>query len=675
MTLTTVLFILISIAVAACLSFYQYFYKAGSRSKINLLLAFLRFLSLFGLLLLLINPKITRTSYEVQKTPLAVVIDNSSSITDLKADKIARDFFDKIGNDKRINEKFDVQKYRFDNSFDSSDSITFTGAQTNISQVAQNLNDINRNRLFPTVLITDGNQTSGSDYVYSFSEQNKVFPIVVGDTTTFTDLRIVQVNVNKYAFLKNKFPAEVFVQYAGKKSTVANVTISNGTTVVHRENIAFSPNKKSAVIHVLLPASSVGLQIYRAAVSSNEVEKNVYNNAKNFAVEIIDQKSEVAIVSTINHPDIGALKRAIETNAQRKVTIVRPENIGSISAYNVLLLYQPTRQFQKVVEAAKLARVNAMVITGLSTDFAFLNEMQSNLKFKMSAQREEYTAGFDPSFNLFAMDNIGFEAFGPLSNPFGTTAASNTTSVLLHAKISNIDSGNPLLCFSESGNERAAFLLGENIWKWRMQSFLASKSFEKFDIFVDKIIQYLSSNAAKKSLIVTHESFYNSGDPIKIDAQYFNKNYEFDEKARLAIVVTDRNSKLTKRYDLVRNNSTFSVNLDGLSSGKYNFTVTELNSNTKYSGNFEILDFDIEKQFVNPDLAKLQQLAARTDAAAFMPNQYERVVERLVQDTKYRAVQKPVVRTLPLIDSVMLLVIIVILFCMEWLLRKYHGML
>ncbi len=33
---------------------------------------------------------------------------------------------------------------------------------------------------------------------------------------------------------------------------------------------------------------------------------------------------------------------------------------------------------------------------------------------------------------------------------------------------------------------------------------MKTKSFENFDVFTDKIIQYLASNAAKKSLVVTH---------------------------------------------------------------------------------------------------------------------------------------------------------------------------
>ncbi len=79
-------------------------------------------------------------------------------------------------------------------------------------------------------------------------------------------------------------------------------------------------------------------------------KKTPINNTKNFAVEVIDQKTNMAIVSAINHPDIAALKRAIETNAQRKVTIVKPNDIKSLQDYNVLILYQPNSEFKSVFD-------------------------------------------------------------------------------------------------------------------------------------------------------------------------------------------------------------------------------------------------------------------------------------------------------------------------------------
>ena len=78
MTTTTILLLLVSLLIAAGLSFYQYFYKVTNKSKVTLLLAFLRFFSILGLLVLLINPIISRKSSEVVKTPLPIVLDNSS---------------------------------------------------------------------------------------------------------------------------------------------------------------------------------------------------------------------------------------------------------------------------------------------------------------------------------------------------------------------------------------------------------------------------------------------------------------------------------------------------------------------------------------------------------------------------------------------------------------------
>jgi len=231
------------------------------------------------------------------------------------------------------------------------------------------------------------------------------------------------------------------------------------------------------------------------------------------------------------------------------------------------------------------------------------------------------------------------------------------------------------LTFSENGLRRNAYLFGENIWKWRLESHLKTKSFEQFDVFTDKVIQYLASNAAKKSLVVTHESFYNSGETIEITAQYFNKNYEFDENARLTISLKNKQTGKTKNYDFLKGNSEYKVNLDGLEFGNYSFTVTENNSKTKYSGTFEVLDFEIEKQFVNPDVARLNQLASNTNAKTYYPSQVDALIESLLKNEKYLATEKAVIRKSPLIDWIWLLVILITSLATEWFTRKYNGLL
>jgi len=675
MTTNTILLLLLSLLIAAGLSFFQYLYKVKNKSKVYLFLTFLRFLSIFFILLLLINPIITTSKLEIIKTPLPIVVDNSSSISFLKAKEKASELAQKLSSNSALQEKYDVQPYLFDATFEQSDSLTFKGNQTNLDLVAKNLKSIYKNAFYPTVIITDGNQTTGNDYVYSFDENKKVYPLVLGDTTKVFDLKINQLNVNRYAFLKNKFPVEVFLQYPGDKNVTANFSITQGNEVLNRQSISFSPSKKTAVVNVLLPANKVGLQIYKAKIESKESEKNTFNNIKNFAVEVIDQKTAVAIVSSIDHPDIAALKRAIESNLQHKVEIIKPNDVNTLLNYNVLVLYQPTSAFKSVFEANKKTNLNTFIITGTATDFSFLNQEQNNFVFKMSSQSEDYQADFDSQFNLFAVDNLGFEALPPLQNSYGSITANGEVNTLLSAKIRNIETKAPLLSFTENQGKRTAYLFGENSWKWRLQSHVDNQSFEKYDVFINKIIQYLASNNAKKSLVVNHESFYNTGEAIEITAQYFNKNYDFDEKANLTIAVTNVQTKQTKNYDLLKGNTIYKVNLDGLAAGSYNFSVKELNSKTSYSGHFEILDFDIEKQFVNPDVQKLKQLATQTKGKAFYPNQIDTLIKTLLENEEYKPVQKDVVTKSPLIDWKWLLVLIAAFLSTEWFVRKYNGML
>ena len=675
MSTTTILLLFVSILIAAGVSFYHYLYKVKSKSNANLLLAFLRFFSIFGLLLLLINPIITRKTVETIKTPLPIVIDNSASIMDLKADESAMEVFQKLSDNKDLADKYEVQTYQFDTDFLPSDTIGFKGSQSNIDIVSKSLKNIYKNQFFPTVLISDGNQTSGEDYVFGFNPDNKVYPIVVGDTATYMDLRVSQLNVNKYAFHKNKYPVEVFLNYAGTKSINTTFKITQGNNVLNEQTVAFSPSRKSATLNILLPADRVGLQVLKAVISSKEQEKNTYNNTKNFAVEVIDQKTEVALISSVSHPDLGALKRAIESNAQRKVSILKPSQVNSLNNFNVLILYQPTGEFKPVFDQNKNARINTWIITGNDTDYNFLNQNQDNYDFRMSGQKEDYLASFDSQFNLFALDNIGFEKFPPLENKFGNITASGNENVLLSSTIRNIATNHPLLSFTENQGRRSAFLFGENIWKWRANSYVDRKTFADFDVFLDKTIQYLASNNARKSLVVNHERFYNSGEGIEITAQYFNKNYELDEKARLTISVTNSKSKQVKKYDLLRTSNAFKVNLDGLSAGNYSFTVKELNSNSAYSSSFEVLDFDIEKQFVNPDWNKLNQLANLTKGKAYLANQADALIKMLLEDESYKAVQKTIVKKSPLIDWIWLLVFISISLAAEWFIRKYNGLL
>ena len=79
----------------------------------------------------------------------------------------------------------------------------------------------------------------------------------------------------------------------------------------------------------------------------------------------------------MSHPDLGALKTSIETNKQRSVDILSPdEYILSKNTYGVIILYQPNIKFKRVFELIKQMNNNTLIVAGISTDWTFLNKIQ-----------------------------------------------------------------------------------------------------------------------------------------------------------------------------------------------------------------------------------------------------------------------------------------------------------
>ena len=96
MTISTILLIIISIVSAGLLSFLIYYKEVKNKSKLHLFLAFLRFLSLLFIFILLINPKISSTIISNDKPVLAIAVDNSSSINQLKATHQVNQVYQKL---------------------------------------------------------------------------------------------------------------------------------------------------------------------------------------------------------------------------------------------------------------------------------------------------------------------------------------------------------------------------------------------------------------------------------------------------------------------------------------------------------------------------------------------------------------------------------------------------
>jgi uncharacterized protein with PQ loop repeat len=673
----TILFIILAGIIALFIALFQYRYKSKKRASIYNLLTFLRALTIFLILVLLINPKLEQTTFYNEKPNLVVVVDNSESVKYLnQVDKVDQ-LINTLKTNNTLNNHFNLDFYVFGKNLKKSNSLSYSEKQTNISKVFKQLSEVTSNSISPMLLITDGNQTYGSDYQFIAKQYKQpIFSVILGDTIKYSDLRLEQLNVNRYAYLKNKFPVEIIAVYNGKEAIQTQLKITSGTNVVHSQNINFNSSNNSQVINITLPANHVGVHSYKAELIPLANEKNSINNVKNFAVEVIDQKTNVAIVSDMLHPDLGTLKKAIESNEQRSASILKTEDyLLKSNDFQLVILYQPNNTFKLVYQKVEGLKVNKFVIIGTKTDWSVLNTLQNDYQQEVTHQFENFQSALNQNYATFIVDDLNFNDFPPLQTEFGETKFNSHVNPILFKTINGIQTREPLLATFENNDKREAILNGEGIWRWRAQSFIEENSFNTFDNFIGKVIQFLTTTPSRSRLNLNYESFYNGGDDIQITAHYFNKNYEFDANARLNVVLTNKSNSNAITVPFVLKNNNYQVDLNYLEPGEYDFIVSSLDENISKSGTLKILDFNVEQQFLNADVTKLQQLATNSNGQSYFIDDFSDIANDLVNDNRFVTVQKRSKNVVPLIDWKYLLILIVLSLVFEWFIRKYNGLI
>jgi len=677
MDLLTVLLIVLAAITALSISYYQYFYKNPRKGSLNIILAALRFVSFFCGLLLIVNPKFIHSDYFLEKTNLIVLVDDSSSMTEGSTKSEILETVDQIKNNPNLNSRFTIQQYSFGGSINQTDSIHLDQYNTDISKALSTIDEIYLNGNTAVAMLTDGIQTLGRDYEFiQLSDQISVNPIVVGDTTQHEDISVGFVNANKYAFLKNKFPVEANIVYQGSKSVSRTATFYLDGERVYQERLSLNPAKNSQVLKTVLQAKSVGVKTLKIEIGQLDNEKNTANNIKETAIEVIDEKTDVILISDILHPDIGALKKSIESNEQRSVSIEKPSATNSkLSEADILILYQPTRNFVPVYDFIKKSGINHFTITGSKTDWNFLNSVQQSFTKENNNQSEEILPVLNNAFGIFGMGEFNVNGFPPLIGGLGEINLSRNGESIMFQQIRGINLDRPLFTVLEEGKKREAVLFGENIWRWRAQSYRNDQNFSKFDAFIGNLMVYLGTDNQRNRLTLDYELVFDNANAAKIRASYFDESYQFDSNADISISVTGKNNDFFRESPMLLKVPFYEADLSDLKAGEYQFTVTVQGDGLKRSGSFRILDFNPEKQLTSANYKKLGRLAQKSNGQLYYLNNVDSLIEDLSTSQRYLPIQKSKQNVVSLIDFRILLGLIVLSLALEWFIRKYNGLI
>jgi hypothetical protein len=657
-----VLFCLVAGALYAAVLYFLGHRRFGK--GMNLLLAGLRFVAVSVIALLLLAPVAKQTVNEQQKPVVVVAQDVSESVESGKW-KVEREKWKEIEG-----EGYDVVYEEFGGST--------TDISAELEEIASRYQGRN---LGAVVLATDGIYNRGNNPATTAERITfPVYTIALGDTTPQRDAALANIRHNRIAFSGNTFPVEITINASRLKGNAAQLSLldNHGKTMA-RERVDYSDNNFSTTLTFDLKAEKPGLQRYTASLSVVDGERTAANNMLTFYTDIIDSRRKVAIIGNAPHPDLAALKQAVESNPNYEAEVFLNEELKmrneELKEVSLLILHNlPSATHQLPTLNSQLSSINSIYIIGTQTDLPRFNALHAGLEIVAKARKtNEVTAMYNDRFSLFmldAADGAAIEELPPLSAPFGEAKASPSLQSLFTARLGNINTQQPLVAAQVQGTKRTVFVWGEGLWRWRLNDFLNNKSHEHFDRLVSQMVNFAAITDSRERFIVETERHYSDNDEIVVRAQLYNESYEPFNTPDATFNL--KGDSIKGDYNFSRQSDGYTLSLGTLPEGLYRYTATTTYDGTTYSteGSFAVEALHLEQTNLTANHSLLATLSTITGGQLVYPSDLSTLNSQL-------STLKPVIYThtrfSELLNLPWVLIFILLLLGGEWVLRKYLG--
>jgi len=655
--------------------------------QINYLLTGLRFLLVSLLCLLLVGPFIKQIKNTLEKPTIVMAIDNSASIVSVQDSASIQALKASLDNTAQQLEENGYQlEYRSFSGAERLDSVSFHNESSDLSRMLGDIaTDYEGRNVASVVLLSDGiyNQGVSPSYrPYSY----RLNTIGLGDTIPKQDINIRNLFYNKIAYQGNKFPLVVELANTGFEGETVNITVKNKGSVVASETLTFSNNRDVNTIEFLLEANSEGMQRYEIEVQSLEGEFTNQNNTSQAFVEIIEGKENILLLASSPHPDIKAIRLAIESNKnyELRTAILSVEDLNesllSEIKYDLVIFHQlPAKNRDNAVVRKYMEEASARwFIVGSQTDLFTLSQNNNILNVaSVNNDTDEVSAVYNNSFNGFQLDvesQAIIEEYLPLTVPFGRIELKNNPEVLLYQKVGTVETSKPLLVSGEIEGKKTSVMLAEGLWQWRLQEYAKNDNTQAFDGFISKLTQFLSAKEDKRRFRVYPEKDeFVDTEAVVFQTEIYNEIYEEVYGYNISLSIKDETEE-ERKYSYQTNESNTQYRVSNLPEGVYQYTATaEINGEQmQSSGEFTVRSLQIENLNLTANHQLLRELSSNTGGKFFTQNDLGQLAAQL-QTQEARGKIYTSEAFLPIINLKWLFFVLLILVSLEWGLRKYMG--
>lgn len=673
---------LIALAIAIGLSYFHYFHKAangpfGKSQKIILFV--LRFTGIFSLFFLLLSPVIEKTIRIKQLPILAVAYDNSLSVSDFQNN------FEKLKSSikSKFSESFKIEFWSYGETSKKTEEYTGADRKSDYGDLIKSIenNYFNQN-MGAVLLVGDGLHNYGqnpADLIYKITFP--IYTIGIGDTTKKTDAHIVNVQTNSTVYLNNRFPVEVEFKFFKMKNKLVNYDVENNGKTIYSGSIQINSDDFFKLEVLSLEAAKPGLQHYRIKIRAIDGELNIANNEFNFAIKVIENKQKILIVSDGPHPDLGVITSSLDELQNYKTNLVTGiMQLDSISNYSLIIINQlPTKANNSAGLFIKIAegRIPVLFIVGPQTIANQISSFNIGVEISESENTEEVQAKVNNDFAPFFLSQQAKDLFltaPPLLSLFGTIKTSAHLDILANQRIRNIETSKPLFSFGSINGRKTGFILGEGLWRWKLHNYKETGNHEAFNELIQKSIQFLALKENEDNFNIYHKSIFKESEEIEFTAELFNDSFEPVSNSEISLVINN-DSLQEFNYIFDKQEINYKLNAGTLFPGNYSYKAETNIGNQNYTeqGNFSIIKNELEVKNMPADFTVLYQIASQTAGDFNTFDNYGMLLDEIFNNKQIKVQQIRQTKQFELINVNLMFIIMIVLFGLEWFLRKYWG--
>lgn len=682
-------FLLLCLLAGIGYAYLLYRKKGPWGATVNKLLFVVRALAVALIAALLVSPILKQIRNDIERPALVFAIDNSSSVAEVidstrlsTLKENVEQMAAQLGDDYNI-------AYR-DLSGNKSDwfpnAIAYDAQSTDLNQLLSDIKmDYEGRNLRGVVLVSDGIYNQGISP--TFADYNfGIYTVGIGDTVPKSDLSIASLLYNKISYQGNKFPLIAQVTHRGYAGSQVEVTVIHKGKVIDKQSITLGADNQIMDVKFLIEATEKGYQRYQVLVEKKEGEFTTMNNLQQAYVEVIEGKEQIALVAPAPHPDIKAVKSAIESNANYSIDqfiLSLNDDVKRLAAsnkkYDLVIYHQiPDHGNLAARFLQKFENTSSLVIYGPQTDARRFN--QFNKIVSLDAVPNEYdkvTAVFNQGFASFKLSDKlqqSLDEFPPVVVPFGRMTMASGAEILLYQKVGNIATTKPLVAVMPVEDIKRGVIMADGLWLWKLTDYARNGNNEGFNELITKLVQYLSSKEDKrkfKAYPIKNE--FLTSEKVVFDTEVYNDLYERVYGNKIDLSISDADGH-RHDYSYVTNENNTRYTITGLPEGVYKYTASTMLGDKKetVSGEFLIKELQIENVNLTADFNLLRNISDKTTGHFYHDDQLQELQHDL-QTQKAQATIHTTEQYLPFIHLKWLFFLLLLLLTIEWFIRKYSG--